>query len=117
MTQLRKFSLVFAFLFFVTLTSFHHGWSNYHEDKPIDYEGTIQESVYENPHATAKVKQGNKVWLVVLAPVSRMTARGVTEDMVKKGATIRVVGYQHKKIDDEMRAERIFVDGNKYELR
>ena len=46
-----------------------------------------------------------------------MEARGVSADMIKKGATVQVVGYPHKKIKDEMRAERIFIDGNKYELR
>ena len=85
--------------------------------KTLDYVGTVQESVYENPHATIKVQQDKKTWLVVLAPVSRMEARGVTADMIKKGATVQVVGYPHKKIKDEMRAERVFIDGNKYELR
>ncbi|HEX8677347.1 MAG TPA: hypothetical protein VF700_09010, partial [Segetibacter sp.] len=65
----------------------------------------------------AKVKHKNNTWLVILAPVSRMEARGVSADMLKKGATIRVVGYPHKEIKDEMRSERIFINGNKYELR
>jgi formylmethanofuran dehydrogenase subunit C len=37
--------------------------------------------------------------------------------MLKKGATIQVVGYPHKEVGDEMRAERIFINGNKFELR
>ena len=77
----------------------------------------MQELVYENPHATAKVKEKDKVWTVILAPISRMEARGLNADMIKKGSTIQVVGYQHKEIKDEMRAERIFVDGKKFELR
>jgi hypothetical protein len=117
MLLLRIACCSLIFLFCIAFTPFHHGWANYQQDKTLDYEGTIQESAYENPHATAKVKHQDKVWLVVLAPVSRMEARGVTADMIKKGAAIRVVGYPHKTIADEMRAERIFIDGKKYELR
>jgi hypothetical protein len=117
MSLLRKLSLVVMLFAGFAFKPFHHGWTNYIQNKPIEYEGTIQESVYENPHATAKVKHKNKVWFVILAPVSRMEARGVTADMIKKGASVRVVGYAHKELKDEMRAERIFINGNKYELR
>lgn len=117
MTYLKSILLVIVVLCCVAFHPFHHGWANYDQTKTLDYKGTIQESVYENPHASAKVKNKNKVWTVILAPVTRMEARGVTADMVKKGATIQVVGYPHKEIKDEMRAERIIVDGKKYELR
>ena len=117
MALLKKVSFVLVFLLCLAFKPFHHGWANYNQDKTLDYEGTIQQSVYENPHATAKVKYENKIWLVILAPVSRMEARGVSTDMLKEGTPIRVVGYPHKEIKDEMRAERIFINGNKYELR
>lgn len=86
-------------------------------NKVLDYTGVVQESTYENPHATARIKDKNKIWVVVLAPTTRMDARGLNAEMLAKGATIRVVGYPHKKIKDEMRAERIFIDGKKFELR
>jgi hypothetical protein len=37
--------------------------------------------------------------------------------MIKKGSSLRVVGYPHKEIKDEMRAERIYVGDKKFELR
>ena len=117
MTYMKSIYLVLIFLSCVAFNPYHHGWANYDQNKTLDYKGVIQESVYENPHATAKVKHKNKVWMVILAPVSRMEARGVTADMIKKGAAIQVVGYPHKEIKNEMRAERIFIDGTKYELR
>jgi hypothetical protein len=117
MAVLKRGSFVLALLFCIAFKPFHHGWANYNQDKTLDYEGTIEEAVYENPHATAKVKNKDKTWVVILAPVSRMTSRGVNAAMLKKGATIQVVGYPHKEIDNEMRAERIFINGNKYELR
>src|SRR5688572_24710065 len=108
------FLLVFFCFAFAPL---HHGWADYDQENPIEFTGTIRELTYENPHALIKINQDEKIWTVYLAPVSRMQARGVTEDMVKKGAVIKVLGYPHKKTKDEMRAERIFVKDQKYELR
>jgi hypothetical protein len=117
MIYLKNICLAMSLLFSVAFNPYHHGWANYDQEKTLDYKGTIQELAYENPHATAKVLQGKKVWTVILAPVTRMEARGVTADMIKKGTSVQVVGYPHKEIKDEMRAERIFVNGTKYELR
>lgn len=97
----------------------HHGWSEYDEKTPLTVPGTITESAYSNPHGTIKLRaaQGGKVWDVVLAPVSRMQARGLTEAMLKPGTVISVVGYQHRKVATEMRAENVTVDQKKVELR
>lgn len=111
---------LFAGLVFVLCVSFafrHHGWADYDQQKVLDYTGTIELSVYENPHASLQVNQDKKVWTVILAPISRMESRGVKADMLKKGNSLRIVGYPHKKVKNEMRAERIFIDGTKYELR
>lgn len=117
MAYLKNISLAIVFLLCVSFTFFHHGWANYDQDKVLDYKTIIEESVYENPHSLAKVKYKGKTWTVYLAPTSRMADRGLTADMIKKGAAVRIVGYPHKTIKTEMRAERIFVDGKKYELR
>ena len=58
-----------------------------------------------------------KVWLVVLAPPSRMTSRGLPASKLAVGATATVVGYPNKTDDEEMRAERITIDGATVELR
>ena len=108
---------VFLSLILVSFRVPHHGWSNYNQDKTLDYVGTIEELKYENPHAIARVKEKDQTWTVVLAPISRMEARGLKEEMLAKGTSIRVVAYPHKEIKDEMRAERIFVNDVKYELR
>ena len=60
---------------------------------------------------------GDKTWEVVLAPPSRMTSRGLTEEMLKVGSTATVEGYQSKSDEKEMRAERISVAGKTVELR
>ena len=96
----------------------HHGWSAYDEKTPLTVEGTITESTYSNPHGSVKLRAtGGKVWDVVLAPVARMSARGLTEAMLKPGTRATVLGYQHRQTSTEMRAENITIDKKKVELR
>jgi hypothetical protein len=95
----------------------HHGWSGYDSDQVLNLTGVIRDSGYEHPHAYMKMAVGNKLWLVVLAPPSRMERRGVSREMLAVGTTAMVVGYPHRSDDGEMRAERITIDGKTAELR
>lgn len=117
MSYFKYSSLAVVFFLTVSFTFFHHGWANYDQKKVLDFKTIIEDSVYENPHALAKVKYQAKIWTVYLAPATRMTDRGLTKDMIKKGTEVRIVAYPHKTIKTEMRAERIYVEGKKYELR
>jgi hypothetical protein len=95
----------------------HHGWGSYDASKPVTVTGQIQTLKYENPHATITVKAADKVWTVTLAPVSRMQARGATRDLVAVGRTLTAFGYLSTVEKDEIRAERITVDGKTVEMR
>ena len=95
----------------------HHGWSEYDSDRPLDLTGKIQESGYEHPHGYLKLETREKVWVVVLAPPSRMERRGLERAMLKTGAEVSVVGYPNRSKPEEMRAERIIVAGKTVELR
>jgi hypothetical protein len=98
----------------------HHGWTGYDETKIFTLTGVIREASYENPHALIKLQADGgmgKTWLAYLAPPSRMDARGFKKDALKVGATATVVGYPSRTITDEMRAERIVMDGKTTELR
>lgn len=106
-----------ALVLSVSFKPFHHGWANYDQNKTLDYVGTVEEFTFENPHASVRVKDRSKTWLVILAPTSRMESRGVPSAKIVKGSKLRVVGYPHKKVKSEMRAERIYVDNVKFELR
>ena len=110
---------VMALAAIATAALAHHGWSEYDEKTPLTVPGTITVSSYTNPHGTIKLRatEGGKVWDVVLAPVSRMQTRGLTEAMLKPGTVATVVGYQHRKVAAEMRAENITIDKKKVELR
>ena len=117
MIYLKKTLFALLFVLFGSFTLFHHGWANYNQNKVFDYKTIIVQSTYGNPHTMAKVKYSGKLWTVYLAPASRMAARGVSADMIKKGTPVRIVAYPHKTIKTEMRAERIFIGNKKYELR
>jgi hypothetical protein len=95
----------------------HHGWGSYDAAKPITVTGPIVTSKYENPHATITVKASDKVWTVTLAPTFRMINRGASKDMVAVGKTVSAYGYASTVEKDEMRAERITVDGKTVEMR
>ncbi len=95
----------------------HHGWGSYDAANPVTVAGPILTVKYENPHATITVRGSDKEWTVTLAPTFRMTSRGATADVIAAGKTVTAYGYRSTVEKDEMRAERITVDGKTYELR
>ena len=95
----------------------HHGWGSYDAAKPVTVTGPIVTSKYENPHATLTVKGSDKEWTVTLAPTSRMGNRGATVAVVSIGKRVSAYGYPSTVEKDEMRAERITIDGKTYEMR
>jgi hypothetical protein len=95
----------------------HHGWSSYDAAKTLTVTAPLKQVTWGNPHGSAKVDWNKVEWDVVLAPVSRMEARGLTEAMVNKGQTVTLVGYPRTDGTKEMRIERVIVDGKTVELR
>lgn len=95
----------------------HHGWSEYDSSKPLKVSGVIKEAGYEHPHGHVQLETEGKSWLVVLAPPSRMSARGLPAPMLKPGTQAEVVGYANRNKAEEMRAERITIGGKTTELR
>jgi hypothetical protein len=99
------------------LSAAHHGWSGYDSSRVLNLTGTIRESGYEHPHGFIRLEAPDKLWLVVLAPPSRMENRGLPRQALAVGKTAQVMGYPHRTEPDEMRAENITIDGKKVELR
>ena len=95
----------------------HHGWSEYDSGNPLKLSGVIKESGYEHPHGHVRLEAPGKTWMVVLAPPSRMSARGLPAENLKPGSKVEVVGYANRNKPEEMRAERIVVGGKTVELR
>jgi hypothetical protein len=108
----------FAVLALLTGAAFgHHGWGSYEASRPITVTGPILSSKFENPHATITVRGNDQVWTVTLAPTSRMSSRGATANVIAVGNNISAYGYPSSAQKDEIRAERITVNGKTYEMR
>lgn len=95
----------------------HHGWGSYDARNPVTIEGKILTSKYENPHVALTVQDKDKVWTLILAPTSRMKNRGALRELVVPGKTISAYGFPSTVTSDEVRAERITVDGKTIEMR
>ena len=95
----------------------HHGWSSYDADRKITHTGTLTELNWSNPHGMAKVNYQGRNWDVVLAPVARMEARGLSEPMIRPGRRLTLVGYPRRDGTAEMRIERVIVGDTTVELR
>jgi hypothetical protein len=95
----------------------HHGWSSYDAEQTLTITGTLAELDWSNPHGMAKVNYRGRVWDVVLAPTRRMEARGLTEEMIRPGQRITLVGYPRRDGAAEMRIERVIVGDRTVELR
>ena len=95
----------------------HHGWSSYDAGKTLTVTAPLKAVSWGNPHGSAKVDWQKAEWDVILAPVSRMEARGLSQEMVSKGQTVTLIGYPRTDGTKEMRIERVIVDGKTVELR
>ncbi|MBB4630974.1 DUF6152 family protein [Sphingosinicella soli] len=95
----------------------HHGWSSYDAEKTLEITAPLSAVSWSNPHGTAKVMHGKQSWDVVLAPVARMEARGLTREMLAPGKSVTLVGYPRRDGAPEMRIERVIAEGKTVELR
>ena len=109
-----------GFLMFIALplaAQGHHGWSEYDSSKLLKLSGRIVASGYEHPHGHVRMETPGKTWNVILAPPSRMERRGLDKGMLTPGAAVGVEGYANRDKPEELRAERIIVNGKTIELR
>jgi hypothetical protein len=95
----------------------HHGWSSYDSEQVLRLDARFTAVSWANPHGSATMTYRGKEWHVVLAPVARMEARGLTKAMITPGKRVQLVGYPRKDGTPEMRIERISAEGKTVELR
>jgi hypothetical protein len=95
----------------------HHGWSSYDAGQTITHTATLQKLNWGNPHGSATVRYKGKDWQVVLAPVARMEARGLTREMLGPKQRVTLIGYPRSDGTPEMRIERVKVGDKTVELR
>ena len=95
----------------------HHGWSSYDAAKTVKITAPIDKLEWGNPHSMIWLKQDGVQKEIYLAPISRMMTRGLEPDALKAGKSVTIEAYASTANNNEMRAERITVDGKTFELR
>ena len=95
----------------------HHGWGSYDATKAFTISAPVESLVWADPHSHVMLKYNGATWEATLAPLFRMQARGLTQEMLKPGTMVAVEGYPSTQKPHEMRAERIVVSGKTVELR
>ncbi len=117
MSRFLSLTVIVALLSLVAPALAHHGWGSYDAQKVMTLEVKLDEVHYRNPHAEVSITHEGKTWNAVLAPTTRMSARGLPDGALAAGKTIAIVGYPRTDGTPELRAERIIVDGRTIELR
>ena len=95
----------------------HHGWGSYDATKVFTINASVETLTWADPHTHITVKYQGNTWEATLAPLFRMQARGLSQDMLKPGTMVAVEGYPSTQKPHEMRAERITIAGKSVELR
>jgi hypothetical protein len=113
----RTILFIFAALLSAGAASAHHGWGSYDISKVFTISAPVETLSWADPHARIMLKYDGAIWEATLAPLSRMHARGLSEEMLKPGTPVVVLGYPSTRNQHEMRAERITVAGKTVELR
>ena len=92
-------------------------WSAYNQTTTQKLTGVIREAIYNAPFGSIKMEVDKRILTVILAPPGRMDFRGLTEAMLRPGATVTFEGYPSKQIRDEFRAITITIGNRSTELR
>ena len=115
--MIRNYIIAGAIAAMPVAAAAHHGWSSYDETKVIKHRASLKEVRWGNPHGSAKVRYKGATWDVILAPVSRMEARGLSQAMVGPRQVVVIEGYPRRDGTREMRIERVTAGGKTVELR
>ncbi len=111
----RSFSFLLCSVYLQAMA--HHGWSEYDQTNLVKFSGAVTQSGYEHPHGFITLSLGERTLTAVLAPPFRMENRGLTPASIAVGAQVVVEGYINRSKPNELRAERIIVNGKAIELR
>jgi len=115
--DIRAAACILVTVVSVGAASAHHGWGSYDATKAFTISAPVETLSWADPHSQITVKYQGDTWEATLAPLFRMQARGLSQDMLKPGTMVAVEGYPSTQKQHEMRAERITVAGKSVELR
>ena len=97
--------------------SAHHGWSEYDSSKALKLTGKIVESGYEHPHGHVRLEAPGKTGTWCSRRLRAWSAAGCRRACSRPARSVTVEGYPNRDKPEEMRAERIIVNGKTVELR
>jgi len=102
---------------FVTLAAAHHGWSGANEEQ-FELTGVVAEPVsLSGPHATMKIRVGEQVWDITLAPPARTERAGLKESTIPVGARVTISGHRNSDPKRfEVKTERVTYNGKLYNV-
>jgi hypothetical protein len=97
--------------------SAHHGWGG-NVDETSDLTGVVVASVsLAGPHATMKIRVGDQVWDMTLAPPAATERAGLKEGMIPVGAMVTVHGNRNRDPKRfEMKCTRVTWNGKTYDV-
>lgn len=97
--------------------SAHHGWGG-NVDETSDLTGVVVASVsLAGPHATMKIRVGEQVWDMTLAPPAATERAGLKEGMIPVGAMVTVHGNRNRDPKRfEMKCTRVTWNGKTYDV-
>lgn len=118
--MIAKLSLCVALVmlaFSAVPVSAHHGWGG-NVDETSDLTGVVVTSVsLAGPHATMKIRVGEQVWDMTLAPPAATERAGLKEGMIPVGATVTVHGNRNRDAKRfEMKCTRVTWNGKTYDV-
>ena len=94
----------------------HHGWGG-NASEETEVTGTVEMVSLAGPHATMKVRVGEQVWDITLAPPARTQRAGLRTDSIPIGATVAVVGHRNETAGRfEMKSERVTWDAKVFDV-
>lgn len=85
----------------------HHGWGG-NASEESELTGTLEMVSLAGPHATMKVRAGDQLWDITLAPPARAQRAGLRESSIPIGSIVTVRGHRNKTASRfEMKSERV----------
>jgi hypothetical protein len=96
--------------------SAHHGWG-WATDEEFEISGTIAKVRLGNPHGEVTIDVDGALWVIEVGQPWRNERAGLKDALLKVGQRITVHGHRSAKQSERLvKAERVVIDGNSYNL-
>ena len=97
--------------------SAHHGWGGY-ETREFEISGTVAAPLaLAGAHATMKIKVGDQIWDLTLAPPAQTVKSGLREANIPIGAAVTAHGHRSVNPKNfEIKTERVTYNGKTFNV-